>query len=129
MCILSQSHYLNCLSNTLQYSSQCCFVLTCHMFCVSKAPSSSDKVTLPCQSNPEDCGSNSGDGTVHSSSCRGSVSRWSTLSWDASSELLSPPDTSGTVHLDSDSRLNVSSFRFLFSERELPLGLLLLGVQ
>ncbi|XP_056295461.1 uncharacterized protein si:ch211-168f7.5 [Pseudoliparis swirei] len=69
-----------------------------------QAPSSSDKVTLPCQSNPEDCGSNSGDGTVHSSSCRGSVSRWSTLSWDASSELLSPPDASGTVHLDSDSR-------------------------
>ncbi|KAM9356697.1 uncharacterized protein ABDE67_004280 [Symphorus nematophorus] len=58
------------------------------------------------QSSPEDCGSNPGDSTVHSSSGRGSNSRWSTLSWDAPSDLLSPPtpDPSGTVHLDSDSR-------------------------
>ncbi|XP_070770028.1 proline-rich protein 36 [Enoplosus armatus] len=72
-----------------------------------QAPSPSDIVVLPCQSSPEDCGSNSGDGMVHSSSGRGgSNSRWSTLSWDASSDLLSPPtpEPSGVVHLDSDSR-------------------------
>ncbi|XP_068571029.1 uncharacterized protein si:ch211-168f7.5 isoform X1 [Cebidichthys violaceus] len=71
-----------------------------------QAPSPSDTVILPCQSSPEDGGSNSGDGTVHSSSCRGNNSRWSTLSWDAPSDLLSPPtpDAGGTVHLDSDSR-------------------------
>ncbi|KAM7417555.1 hypothetical protein PAMA_017272 [Pampus argenteus] len=60
-----------------------------------------------CQSSPEDSGSNPGDGTAHSSSGRGSNSRWSTLSWDATSDLLSPPtpDPSGAaVHLDSDSR-------------------------
>nr|XP_046263089.1 mucin-5AC isoform X2 [Scatophagus argus] len=71
-----------------------------------QAPSPSDIVILPCQSSPEDCGSNAGDGTVHSSSGRGGNSRWSTLSWDAPSDLLSPPtpDSSGTVPLDSDSR-------------------------
>ncbi|XP_034454028.1 uncharacterized protein si:ch211-168f7.5 isoform X1 [Hippoglossus hippoglossus] len=71
-----------------------------------QAPSPSDITVLPCQSSPEDCGSNSADGTVHSSSARGSNSRWSTLSWDAPSDLLSPPtpDPSGVVHLDSDSR-------------------------
>ncbi|XP_049441006.1 mucin-5AC [Epinephelus fuscoguttatus] len=71
-----------------------------------QAPSPSDIAVLPCQSSPEDCGSNSGDGTVHSASGRGSNSRWSTLSWDAPSDLLSPPtpDPSGMVHLDSDSR-------------------------
>ncbi|XP_029297338.1 LOW QUALITY PROTEIN: mucin-5AC [Cottoperca gobio] len=71
-----------------------------------QAPSPSDIVVMPCQSSLEDCGSNSGDGTVHTSSGRGSNSRWSTLSWDAPSDLLSPPtpDPSGTVHLDSDSR-------------------------
>ncbi|XP_026185968.1 mucin-5AC isoform X2 [Mastacembelus armatus] len=71
-----------------------------------QAPSPSDIMVLPCQSSPEDCGSNSGDGTGHSSSGRGSNSRWSTLSWDAPSDLLSPPtpDPSGMVHLDSDSR-------------------------
>ncbi|XP_054454007.1 mucin-2 [Anoplopoma fimbria] len=71
-----------------------------------QAPSPSEIVILPCQSSPEDCGSNSVDVTVHSSSGRGSNSRWSTLSWDAPSDLLSPPtpDASGKVHLDSDSR-------------------------
>ncbi|KAI3351675.1 hypothetical protein L3Q82_020517 [Scortum barcoo] len=71
-----------------------------------QAPSPSDIVVSPCQNSSEDCGSNSGDGTVHSSSGRGSNSRWSTLSWDVPSDLLSPPtpDPSGTVHLDSDSR-------------------------
>ncbi|XP_036933992.1 uncharacterized protein si:ch211-168f7.5 isoform X2 [Acanthopagrus latus] len=70
------------------------------------APSPSDIVVSHCQTSPEDCGSSSGDGTVHSSSVRGSNSRWSTLSWDAPSDLLSPPtpDPGGTVHLDSDSR-------------------------
>ncbi|XP_034545463.1 uncharacterized protein si:ch211-168f7.5 [Notolabrus celidotus] len=69
-----------------------------------QAPSPSDNVV--CQSSPEDCISNSGDGTVHTSSGRGSNSRWSTLSWDAPSDLLSPPtpDPSGTVPLDGDSR-------------------------
>ncbi|KAE8285852.1 Dapper-like protein 2 Frodo 2 [Larimichthys crocea] len=71
-----------------------------------QAPSPSDIVVLPCQSSPEDSVSSSGDGMVHSSSGRGSNSRWSTLSWDAPSDLLSPPtlDPSGTVHLESDSR-------------------------
>ncbi|XP_041846647.1 uncharacterized protein si:ch211-168f7.5 [Melanotaenia boesemani] len=71
-----------------------------------QAASPSDTMVLPCQSSPEDCGSNSGDATVHSSSGRGSNSRWSTLSWDTPSDLLSPPtpDPGGMVHLDSDSR-------------------------
>lgn len=77
-----------------------------HNLSLFQAPSPSDVMVLPCQSSPEDCGSNSGDGTVHPSSARGSNSRWSTLSWDAPSDLLSPPtpDPSGMVHLDSDSR-------------------------
>ncbi|XP_058505163.1 nuclear pore complex protein DDB_G0274915 [Solea solea] len=68
--------------------------------------SSSDIIVLPCQSSADDCGSHSGDGTVYSSSARRSNSRWSTLSWDAPSDLLSPPtpDPSGGIHLDSDSR-------------------------
>ncbi|KAM6923556.1 uncharacterized protein FYW49_006020 [Xenentodon cancila] len=71
-----------------------------------QTPSPSDTVLLSCQSCPEDCGTNSGDVMVHSSSGRGSSSRWSTLSWDAPSDLLSPPtpDPSGMAHLDSDSR-------------------------
>ncbi|KAK5924991.1 hypothetical protein CgunFtcFv8_017556 [Champsocephalus gunnari] len=71
-----------------------------------QVPSPSDIVALPCRISPEECGSHSVDRTVHSSSARGSNSRWSTLSWDAPSDLLSPPtpDPSGTVHLDSDSR-------------------------
>ncbi|CAN9515046.1 unnamed protein product [Ophioblennius macclurei] len=72
-----------------------------------QAPSPSDTAALPCQSSPEDCGNNSGDGTTaHFSSGKGSNSRWSTLSWDAPSDLLSPPtpDPSGLVPLDSDSR-------------------------
>ncbi|XP_068444606.1 nuclear pore complex protein DDB_G0274915 [Clinocottus analis] len=69
-----------------------------------QAPSPSDIVILPSQTSPEDCGINSGDGTVHSSSCKGGNSRWSSLSWDVPSDLLSPPDASGMVHLDSDSR-------------------------
>ncbi|XP_054648696.1 uncharacterized protein si:ch211-168f7.5 [Dunckerocampus dactyliophorus] len=67
-------------------------------------PSPSD--TMPCQSNPNNSGSNPGDGTVHTSLGGGINSRWSTLSWDAPSDLLSPPtpDPGGVVHLDSDSR-------------------------
>ncbi|XP_029368121.1 uncharacterized protein LOC115049757 [Echeneis naucrates] len=71
-----------------------------------QAPPASDIMVLPCQSSPEDCGSNLGNGTVLSSSARGNHSRWSTLSWDTPSDLLSPPtpDPSGMVHVDSDSR-------------------------
>ncbi|KAK2849036.1 hypothetical protein Q5P01_008870 [Channa striata] len=71
-----------------------------------QAPSPSDIVELPCHSSSEDCGSNLGDGAVHSSSGRGSNSRWSTLSWDTPSDLLSPPtpEPSGMVLMDSDSR-------------------------
>ncbi|XP_077433495.1 uncharacterized protein LOC144058814 [Vanacampus margaritifer] len=71
-----------------------------------QAPSPSDTIGLSSQSNPDNSCSNSGDGTVHSSLGGGSNSRWSTLSWDAPSDLLSPPtpDPSGAVHLDSDSR-------------------------
>uniref|UniRef100_A0A3P8Q2R0 Uncharacterized protein n=1 Tax=Astatotilapia calliptera TaxID=8154 RepID=A0A3P8Q2R0_ASTCA len=64
----------------------------------------------PVAANAEDpraeCGGNSGDGTAHLSSGRGSSSRWSTLSWDAPSDLLSPPtpDLNGMIPLDSDSR-------------------------
>lgn len=59
--------------------------------------------SFPGQCSPEE----SSDGTVHTSVSRGGThSRWSTLSWDASSDLLSPPtpDPSSTVHLESDSR-------------------------
>ncbi|XP_023144901.2 mucin-2 [Amphiprion ocellaris] len=71
-----------------------------------QAPSPTGTMVLPCQSSPEDCGGSSGDGPVHLSSGRGSNSRWSTLSWDAPSDLLSSPtpELSGVVHLDSDSR-------------------------
>ncbi|XP_041653818.1 uncharacterized protein si:ch211-168f7.5 [Cheilinus undulatus] len=71
-----------------------------------QAPSPSDNEVLPCQSSPEDCSSNAGDGTVHTSSGRGNNSRWSMLSWDAPSDLLSPPtpDPGGMINLDCDSR-------------------------
>ncbi|XP_061644179.1 uncharacterized protein si:ch211-168f7.5 [Phyllopteryx taeniolatus] len=71
-----------------------------------QAPSPSDTMGLSSQSNPDNSCSNSGDGTVHSSLGGGSNSRWSTLSWDAPSDLLSlpTPDPGGVVHLDSDSR-------------------------
>ncbi|KAM9376209.1 uncharacterized protein KZ484_008817 [Pholidichthys leucotaenia] len=71
-----------------------------------QVPSPSDTMVLPCQSSTEDCGGNSGYGPVHFSSGKGSNSRWSTLSWDAPSDLMSPPtpDLSGMVPLDSDSR-------------------------
>ncbi|XP_071313116.1 uncharacterized protein [Trachinotus anak] len=79
---------------------------TFHLLHEEKTPSPSDVMVMPCQSSLEDCGSNSGNGSVHSSSAKGNNSRWSTLSWDAPSDLLSPPtpDPSGMVHLDSDSR-------------------------
>uniref|UniRef100_UPI003AAE40FC uncharacterized protein n=1 Tax=Centroberyx gerrardi TaxID=166262 RepID=UPI003AAE40FC len=68
------------------------------------APSPSNTMVPPCQSSPVDCGGHPGDGTVHSTN--GGNSRWSTLSWDAPSDLLSPPtpDPGGAVQLDSDSR-------------------------
>ncbi|XP_077388440.1 uncharacterized protein LOC144025913 isoform X2 [Festucalex cinctus] len=70
------------------------------------APSPSDTMGLLSQSNPDNSCTNPGDGTLHSSLGGGSNSRWSTLSWDAPSDLLSPPtpDPSGAVHPDSDSR-------------------------
>ncbi|XP_056138538.1 uncharacterized protein si:ch211-168f7.5 isoform X2 [Lampris incognitus] len=60
----------------------------------------------PPQSSPLDCGSHPGDGPAHSRTGRDGNSRWSTLSWDASSDLLSPPtpDPSVMAQLDSDSR-------------------------
>ncbi|XP_051929398.1 uncharacterized protein si:ch211-168f7.5 [Hippocampus zosterae] len=71
-----------------------------------QAPSPSDTMGLSSQTNPDNSCSNSGDGTVHSALVGGSNSRWSTLSWDAPSDLLSPPtpEPSGAIHLDSDSR-------------------------
>ncbi|KAK7922419.1 hypothetical protein WMY93_009321 [Mugilogobius chulae] len=57
---------------------------------------------LPVQRSPGE----TTDGTVHTpAGCEGH-SRWSTLSWDTSSDLLSPPtpDPINTAHLDSDSR-------------------------
>ncbi|XP_028316347.1 mucin-12 [Gouania willdenowi] len=54
----------------------------------------------------EDYTSNSGDGAQHFSSGKGTNCRWSTLSWDAPSELLTPPtpDPTAMSHIDSDSR-------------------------
>nr|XP_061793071.1 uncharacterized protein LOC133582973 [Nerophis lumbriciformis] len=71
-----------------------------------QAPSPSDTIGLSNKSNPDNSCSNSGDGTVHSSLGGRSNSRWSSLSWDAPSDLLSPPtpDPGGAVNLDSDSR-------------------------
>ncbi|XP_061900180.1 uncharacterized protein si:ch211-168f7.5 [Entelurus aequoreus] len=65
-----------------------------------QAPSPSD--TIPCQNNPD----TTADGMGRTSVGSGSNSRWSTLSWDAPSDLLSPPtpDTGAIAHLDSDSR-------------------------
>lgn len=80
---------------------------SCVTSCRQQDLSPSDITALPAQSGSEDSGCNSGDGTVHASVGRGSNSRWSTLSWDASSDLLSPPtpDPINAVHhLDSDSR-------------------------
>nr|XP_057918753.1 proline-rich protein 36 [Doryrhamphus excisus] len=60
----------------------------------------------PCPRNPDNSGSNPGDRAAYTSLGGGSNSRWSTLSWDAPSDLLSPPtpDSGGAVHLDCDSR-------------------------
>uniref|UniRef100_A0AAZ3P7H4 Uncharacterized protein n=1 Tax=Oncorhynchus tshawytscha TaxID=74940 RepID=A0AAZ3P7H4_ONCTS len=46
------------------------------------------------------------NGLVHSrgDGVGGDDSRWSTLSWDAPSDLLSPPDLDGAVQVDYDSR-------------------------
>ncbi|XP_061691084.1 uncharacterized protein si:ch211-168f7.5 [Syngnathoides biaculeatus] len=71
-----------------------------------QAPSPSDTMGLSSQCNPDNSCRNSGDGPVHSSLSGGRNPRWSTLSWDAPSDLLSlpTPDPGGAVHLDSDSR-------------------------
>ncbi|XP_068181873.1 uncharacterized protein si:ch211-168f7.5 [Antennarius striatus] len=70
-----------------------------------QAPSPSFMLVLPCQSSPDDCSATQVEGASHSSG-RGSNSRWSTLSWDAPSDLVSSPtpDSSGMVNLESDSR-------------------------
>uniref|UniRef100_A0A8C7Z1G5 Uncharacterized protein n=1 Tax=Oryzias sinensis TaxID=183150 RepID=A0A8C7Z1G5_9TELE len=56
----------------------------------------------PCLSSSED----PEEATAHGSSVKVSNSRWSALSWDAPSDLLSPPtpDAAGLLHLDCDSR-------------------------
>ncbi|KAJ0049901.1 hypothetical protein NL108_005203, partial [Boleophthalmus pectinirostris] len=61
-----------------------------------------DITALPAQSSPGE----SADGTVHTAAGCGGHTRWSTLSWDTSSDLLSPPtpDPISMAHLDSDSR-------------------------
>ncbi|XP_076015627.1 uncharacterized protein LOC143007988 [Genypterus blacodes] len=71
-----------------------------------QAPSPSDVMVAPSQISQVDCGSTPGDGTIHSTTGRGSNLRWSTLSWDTPSDLLSPPtpDPCSAVHLESDSR-------------------------
>ncbi|XP_029604775.1 uncharacterized protein LOC115190888, partial [Salmo trutta] len=71
-------------------------------------PSSSERV-LPCHTSTldKDSGGNSGgDGPVHSrvDGDGGDNSRCSTLSWDAPSDLLLPPDLDGAVQLDYYSR-------------------------
>lgn len=76
-----------------------------HLF-PPQAASPSELVILPVQSSPDERGANASDRPSQSSSNKGSNSRWSTLSWDVPSDLLSPstPDSGGTNHLDSDSR-------------------------
>ncbi|KAM4621480.1 uncharacterized protein ACJ7VT_005840 [Polymixia lowei] len=71
-----------------------------------QVPSPSDIMVPPCESSPVDCEGNRGNGPVHSKTGGGNNSRWSTLSWDAPSDLLSPPtpDPSGMAQVDSDSR-------------------------
>lgn len=64
---------------------------------------------LPCHTSTldKDSGGNSGgDGPVHSrvDGDGGDNSRCSTLSWDAPSDLLLPPDLDGAVQLDYYSR-------------------------
>ncbi|XP_077465761.1 uncharacterized protein LOC144082455 [Stigmatopora argus] len=71
-----------------------------------QTPSPSETMGLSNKSNLDNSCSHSGDGTGHSSWGGRSNSRWSTLSWDAPSDLLSPPtpDPGCAVNLDSDSR-------------------------
>lgn len=66
----------------------------------------SDIVLAPGQSSLLDSGGSTGDGPDHSRVGGGGPSRWSTLSWDASSDLLSPPtpDPDSAALLDCDSR-------------------------
>uniref|UniRef100_A0A3P8XRY8 Uncharacterized protein n=1 Tax=Esox lucius TaxID=8010 RepID=A0A3P8XRY8_ESOLU len=71
-----------------------------------QVPSPSETV-LPCHTSTldEDTGGNSGDGPVRTKAvAAGDNSRWSTLSWDAPPDLLSPPDFDGAAQLDCDSR-------------------------
>ncbi|KAM9414046.1 uncharacterized protein ACWYII_025578 [Salvelinus alpinus] len=74
-----------------------------------QVPSSPSETVLPCHTSTldKDSGGNSGgDGPVHSrvDGNGGDNSRCSTLSWDAPSDLLLPPDLDGAVQLDYYSR-------------------------
>ncbi|CAB1325055.1 unnamed protein product, partial [Coregonus sp. 'balchen'] len=67
------------------------------------------ETALPCHTSTldKDSGENSGgDGPVHSrvDGGGGDNSRWSTLSWDAPSDLLLPPDLDSAVQLEYYSR-------------------------
>lgn len=77
------------------------YKITCNI--IFQAPSPPGLVILPNQSSPDE---GAGDRTSQSLSNRGNNSRWSTLSWDVPSDLLSPstPESGGTNHIDSDSR-------------------------
>ncbi|XP_014054428.1 uncharacterized protein [Salmo salar] len=74
-----------------------------------QVPSPPSETVLPCHTSTLDkdsVGNSGGDGLVHSrgDGVGGDDSRWSTLSWDAPSDLLSPPDLDGAVQVDYDSR-------------------------
>ncbi|CAL8264262.1 unnamed protein product [Lota lota] len=68
--------------------------------------SPSEVISPPCQGHPLEKGVNQGDGPVHCKTSGFGTSRWSNLSWDASSDLLSPPtlDSNSGIQMDSDSR-------------------------
>ncbi|XP_042182250.1 serine-rich adhesin for platelets [Oncorhynchus tshawytscha] len=71
-----------------------------------QVPSSPSETVLPCHTSTldKDSGGNfGGDGPVRSR-VDGDNSRCSTLSWDAPSDLLLPPDLDGAVQLDYYSR-------------------------
>ncbi|CAL8327996.1 unnamed protein product [Gadus morhua 'NCC'] len=68
--------------------------------------SPAEVISPPCQGPLLEKGCIQGDGPVHCKTGGFGSSRWSNLSWDASSELLSPPtlDSNSMIQMDSDSR-------------------------
>lgn len=90
-------------SRSRQLSNYSLHLFVCFIFQTS---SHSDVISPPCQGHPVEKWGNQGDGQVHSRTGVFGNSRWSTLSWDASSDLLSPPtlDSNGMIQMDSDSR-------------------------